>query len=42
VVGDREVEEKLVTLESRDGQSEVLPLDKLATHLLTEIDTKKL
>ena len=42
VVGDKEMEEKMVTLEKRDGTSEKLPLEKVANHLLAEIDTKKL
>lgn len=42
VVGDKEVAEKNVTLESRNGTSEQMSVSKLGNHLLTEIDTKKL
>lgn len=41
VVGDKEVADKMVTLESRNGESKEMPLDKIANHLLAEIDTKK-
>ena len=36
VIGDKEVAEKTVTLESRDGDSKVMSLDTVANHLLTE------
>jgi threonyl-tRNA synthetase len=42
VVGDKEVENKKVTLESRDGTAEELSLDKVANHLLAINDTKKM
>lgn len=42
VIGDREVEAKNVTLESRSGTSEQMEVNVLANHLLAEIDTKKL
>ena len=42
VLGDREVAEKNVTLESRDGASTQLSRSSLANHLLTEIETKKI
>lgn len=42
VVGDKEVEAKNVTLEARDGASNVMSLATLGNHLLTEIDTKKI
>tara|TARA_B100000508_G_scaffold77059_2_gene59951 strand:- start:1986 stop:3734 length:1749 start_codon:yes stop_codon:yes gene_type:complete len=42
VVGDKEVTDKMVTLEARDGESKELPLDKIANHLIAEIDTKKM
>ncbi len=42
VVGDKEVEAKNVTLESRDGTSVQMSLSSLANHLLVEIDTKKI
>tara|TARA_B100000508_G_scaffold141067_1_gene145851 strand:+ start:2772 stop:4520 length:1749 start_codon:yes stop_codon:yes gene_type:complete len=42
VVGDKEVADKMVTLEGRWGESQELPLDKIANHLLAEIDTKKM
>lgn len=41
VIGDKEVEAKNVTLESRDGTTEQIDLHKLANHLLTEIETKQ-
>ena len=41
VVGDKEVTGKHVTLESRDGTSQEITLDKLANHLLAEISVKK-
>ncbi len=40
VVGDKEVTDKMVTLEKRDGTSSELPLDKVGNHLLAEIETK--
>ena len=42
VVGDKEVEAKNVTLESRAGVSQQLSLSVLGNHLLAEIDTKTL
>jgi threonyl-tRNA synthetase len=42
VVGDKEVAEKYVTLESRAGTSEQISLNALGNHLLAEIDTKKM
>lgn len=42
VVGDKEVADKKVTLESRDGIAEELPLNQVANHLLAIIDTKKM
>ncbi len=42
VVGDKEVENQTVTLESRSGESQEISLDQLANHLLTEVEIKKL
>ena len=42
VVGDKEVADKMVTLESRDGSSQELSLHTIGSHLLTEIDTKQM
>lgn len=42
VVGDKEVANKTVTVESRKGTSETLDLEVLGNHLLAEIETKKL
>ncbi len=42
VVGDKEVAEKYVTLESRGGASEQITLNSLGNHLLAEIETKKM
>ncbi len=42
VIGDKETGAKNVTLEARDGSSSQIDLHKLANHILTEIDTKKL
>lgn len=42
VVGDKEVADKMVTLESRSGESEELSLRTIGSHLLTEIETKKM
>jgi threonyl-tRNA synthetase len=42
VVGDKEVADKMVTLESRSGESQELPLHTIGNHLLAEIDTKKM
>jgi threonyl-tRNA synthetase len=42
VVGDKEVADKKVTLENRDGVAEELALDAVANHLLAINDTKKL
>lgn len=36
VIGDKEVTDKTITLESRDGDSKVMALDAAANHLLTE------
>ena len=41
VIGDKEVEQKTVTLESRTNESIVMTLEALGNHLLAEIDTKK-
>jgi threonyl-tRNA synthetase len=41
VVGDKEVAERIVTLESRDGESKQMSREALGNHLLAEIDTKK-
>lgn len=41
VIGDKEVEAKNVTLESRNDTSEQITLDKVANHLLALIDTKQ-
>jgi threonyl-tRNA synthetase len=40
VIGDKEVEAKEVTLESRNGASKQMSVNALANHLLTEIETK--
>lgn len=40
VIGDREVEAKNVTLESRNGASHQMTVNALANHLLTEIEGK--
>jgi threonyl-tRNA synthetase len=40
VIGDKEVEGKNVTLESRSGESVVLTLSELGNKLVSEIDTK--
>lgn len=37
VIGDKEIEAKNVTVETRDGTSSQMDLSKLANHLLTEI-----
>ncbi len=42
VVGDKEIADKAVTLESRGGNTEKMDLSSLGNHLLTEIETKKL
>ncbi len=42
VIGDKEMADKKVTLESRDGEPEELPLDVIANHLLAINDTKKM
>lgn len=42
VVGDKEMADKMVTLESRDGSSQELPLHTIGNHLLAEIETKKM
>jgi len=41
VVGDKEVEAKNITVESRDGSSKQTTLNEFGNHLLTEIETKK-
>lgn len=41
VIGDKEVEAKNVTLESRNGDSKQVTLDKVGNHLLALIDTKQ-
>ncbi|MDA8597215.1 threonine--tRNA ligase, partial [Candidatus Pacebacteria bacterium] len=40
VIGDKEVEAKNVTLESRSGESTQMELSSVGNHLLTEIDSK--
>lgn len=42
VIGDKEVADKKVTLENRDGEAEELALDVIANHLLAINDTKKM
>ena len=42
IVGDKEIEAKNVTLESRGGTSEAMTRNALGNHLLTEIETKKI
>lgn len=42
VVGDKEVADKTVTLESRSGESKQMSRSELGNHLLTEIETKKI
>ncbi len=42
VVGDKEVADKKVTLESRSGSSLELELHSIGNHLLAEIETKKM
>lgn len=42
VIGDKEVENKTVTLESRNGESREVTTSELGNHLLTEIETKAL
>lgn len=42
VIGDKEMADKKVTLESRDGTTEELPIDVIANHLLAISDTKKM
>ena len=42
VVGDKEVADKLVTLESRKGTTESMTLESLGNHLLAEVDTKNM
>lgn len=42
VVGDKEIAEKTVTLESREGTSKQMSRSALGNHLLTEIETKAL
>lgn len=40
VIGDKEVEAKNVTLESRTGESKQMTLASLGNHLLTEVEAK--
>lgn len=40
VIGDKEVAAKNVTLEARDGTSQLITIDALGNHLLAEIDAK--
>lgn len=42
VVGEKEVTAKTITLEGRDNESKSLTLDKVANHLLAEIEAKVL
>jgi len=42
VIGDKEIEAKNVTLESRDGDSSQMTRSALGNHLKTEIDTRAL
>ncbi len=42
VVGDKEMTDKKVTLEARNGTSEELDLHTIGNHLLTEIETKQM
>lgn len=42
VVGDAEIADKNVTLESRKGEAKQITLDKLGNHLLAEIEAKVL
>jgi len=42
VVGDKEVEAKNITVESRDGSSKQTTLNEFGNHLLVEIETKKI
>ena len=42
VVGDKEVAEKTITLEARNGTSSQMKLEELGNHLLTEIEIKKI
>lgn len=42
VIGDKEVADKTITLEARNGESKVMDLSAVANHLLTEIDTRKM
>ena len=42
VIGDKEMEAKNVTMESRSGEAKQIDLHVLANHLLTEIETKQL
>lgn len=41
VIGDKEAASKTVTLESRDGEPQVMELSSVANHLLALIDTKQ-
>jgi len=40
VVGDKEIENKKVTLESRDGNSKEMTVNEVANHMLTEVEDK--
>lgn len=42
VIGDKEVESKNVTVESRSGESKQMSVSEFVNHAQTEIDTKKL
>jgi threonyl-tRNA synthetase len=42
VIGDKEVSEKTVTLEKRDGTSKSVSLNEVGNHLLAEIESKTL
>jgi threonyl-tRNA synthetase len=41
VMGDKEVEEKMITVESRDGSSEKMDIEKFAEKILSEIKNRK-
>lgn len=42
VIGDKEVANKNVTLEARDGSSREITVNALGNHLLTEVETRQL
>ena len=42
VIGDKEMTEKTVTLEKRDGTSKSVSLNEVGNHLLAEIESKLL